>query len=73
MIELAASIFALKIRCDDVDWIHLAQGLVPGLYEYGNKPKYSIRGREFLHQLSDYSLLNKDCSIFGVAGMIILE
>jgi hypothetical protein len=30
-----------------------------GSFEHGNKPSDSIKGREFLDQLSDYQLLKK--------------
>jgi hypothetical protein len=30
-----------------------------GSYEYGNEPSYSIKGKEFIAQVSDYQLLNK--------------
>jgi hypothetical protein len=35
-----------------VDWIHLV--LVAGCGEYGNETSYSIKGGEFLDQISDY-------------------
>jgi hypothetical protein len=35
---------------------------VAGFSKYGNEPVVSIKGREFLDQLSDYQLLKKDSS-----------
>lgn len=40
-------------------WIHEAQDTTVS-YEYGKESEDSIKGGEFLEQLSDYQLLKKD-------------
>jgi hypothetical protein len=38
-----------------VEWIHLAQGSVAGSFGHGNEPSGSIKGGDFLDQLSGLS------------------
>jgi hypothetical protein len=42
------------IECGNVDWIHLAQKLVAGSCERYNELSGSIKGMEFINNLSDY-------------------
>jgi hypothetical protein len=41
-------------RCGLLGLSDLVQGPVAGSCEHGNEPSVSIKGREFLDQLSDY-------------------
>jgi hypothetical protein len=42
--------------CEGVDWIHLAlDSPVEGFCEHGNESFYSIKGEEFLDELSAVS------------------
>jgi hypothetical protein len=34
--------------------------MVTGIFEHGNEPLGSVKGEEFLYQMSDYLLLKKD-------------
>jgi hypothetical protein len=43
---------------EGVDWLRI--GASDG--EHGNDPSSSIKGKEFLDQLSDYKLLNRECA-----------
>jgi hypothetical protein len=42
-----------EIGWESVEWMHLAQDMM-GSCEHGNEPLGSIKGREFLDQMSDY-------------------
>jgi hypothetical protein len=49
-----------------VGWIHLVQNRVKlggGSLNDDNEPSISIKGGEFLDQLSDYHLLKKDSAL----------
>lgn len=53
-----------QIRCEVVEWIHLAQEYSSGApYEQGNDPSNSVRGGEFLDQLRDQQVLIKESYI----------
>jgi hypothetical protein len=46
----------VKKECGGVDWIHLTRiRSRAGSCEHGNDSLHSIRKRDFLHQLSNYS------------------
>jgi hypothetical protein len=61
-----------EIGLEDVDWVHLAQDMKPmvGPRDYGNEPSGSIRGEEFLAQLSDYQLLKSDRDSPSVSQLV---
>jgi hypothetical protein len=51
-----------EIGCDGVDWIQMTQDKVQwqAFVNTGNKSSGSMKGREFLHQLSNYQFFKKD-------------
>jgi len=53
-----------KIKgCDDVDWIHVAQGR--DFCGHGNEPSGSIRGEKLTDELSDCHTLEMGSSLWS--------